>query len=290
MDKTIQLIGYASDIAGSRIGSAQGPCVIKQSRYLSVLKDQGIDFIWQPMIQTTPDPKSSKLAIVARQCRSLAAITASLVQKKQFFLVLGGDHTSAIGTWSGVAQELNSLVGLIWIDAHMDSHTPETSLSGNLHGMPLACLLGYGARELTGIANQSAKLDPQRVCLIGVRSFEEGEARLLKRLNVRVFFMDEVKKRGLHAVFTEAIAIATKGASAFGVSIDIDSIDPKEAPGTGVREKNGLKAADLQSVLPMLANQPKFIGAEIVEFDPGRDKDQLTEQVIVRLISAMLSA
>jgi arginase len=288
-EKSLFLLGYASGIAGAEAGSADGPLVMQKSPELKRLTEQGITIQW-PAIVKTPSKQVSKLELVKQQCLELAQAVTPLVEKKQFFTVIGGDHTSAIGTWSGAsaATRKQGALGLIWIDAHMDSHTPETTQSGNLHGMPLACLLGHGEHSLVNLLDHSPKLKPEHVCLIGIRSYEAAEANLLNQLNVRIFYMDEVQQRGLSVIMAEAIQYVTKNTVAYGVSIDIDSMDPKDAPGTGVAEPNGIRANDLYHALQLIAGDPRFIGAEVVEFDPHHDSLQQTEKLIIQLISAML--
>lgn len=286
-NKTIYLLGYASDLAGANRGSGEGAPIMQKSPYMENLTQTGLNLHWQAMLR--PSAGESKYAIVSDLCARLGSQVADLVAEKKFFTVIGGDHACAIGTWSGAAKSLHDQgdIGLIWIDAHMDSHTPETSQSGNIHGMPLACLLGHGDSSLIHLLGNFPKLKPEHVCLIGVRSFEEGEDALLKKLGVRIFFMDEVNQRGMDAVMQDALKIATSGTTAFGVTIDIDSIDPKEAPGTGVSEEGGILVADLCHSLKQIANNKNFIGAEIVEFDPRRDKNHMTEGVVTQLMAAI---
>jgi len=183
-------------------------------------------------------------------------------------------------------QQEGSL-GFIWIDAHMDSHTPQTTLTGNIHGMPLACLLGFGEQGLINLATPTPKFNPKHICLVGIRSFEPEEEALLKRLNVRIIYMAEVRQRGLADVMAEAIKIATTGTVGYGLSIDIDSIDPADAPGTDVVEPGGLAGEELCQAVQVFAHDKRLIGAEIAEFDPHRDKDQKTEKLIARLVSAI---
>lgn len=287
--RTVHLVGYASGFAGADAGSADGPSVIKHSTYLAKLDRAGVTIHWEEMVASQSGSRQSSFQTVSSLCESLGQSVISLVKNNQFFVVLGGDHSSAIGTWSGASHALKEKgsLGLIWVDAHMDSHTPETSQSGNIHGMPLASLLGQGNELLTTLFNPHAKVKPEHVCLIGVRSFEEGEAALLKQLNVRVFYMDEVNKRGLDAVFAEAIRIASNKTVGYGISLDVDSIDPRDAPGTGVQEENGLSGNDVLRVLASVATDARLIGVEIVEFDPHQDKEQRTEKLIAELIAAV---
>ena len=161
-------------------------------------------------------------------------------------VVVGGDHTCAIGTWKGVAHALQDKgrIGLLWIDAHMDAHTPQTTETGMLHGMPVAALLGYGYPELTRIAG-GVRLDPNCVCLYGVRSFERGEAEFLARLGVRVFLMSEIAERGVAVTLNEAVSIVGCANGGFGITLDMDAIDPLDAPGVGTPEAGGLRGDEL---------------------------------------------
>jgi arginase len=291
---TIHLIGSASGVAAADAGCWEGPLVLEKSDYLKTeMANNGFNYQWDAMLQPNREAGAeSPLAVVTKHCEALADAVGDLVRDKAFFTVFGGDHSCAIGTWSGVHREISKQgdFGLIWIDAHMDSHTPETSETGNIHGMPLACLLGYGNPALTELNGGSApKIKAEHVCVIGARSFEEGEEELLKDLNIRIYFMDEVERRGLKEIMTEAIDIVNTGTVGYGVTIDIDSIDPAEAPGTGVSEPGGLSAKELCNALTQVTNDKRLIGTEIVEFDPRRDKNALTEKLSVQLLISMLN-
>lgn len=289
ISKIIHLLGYGSGLAAADPGSADGPQVMRQSPYLAAMTEKGLQLKWEEMIKPANQTDQTKLAVISDLCLRLATQTNKLVANKKFFTVMGGDHSSAIGTWSGVSHAMRAQgpVGLIWIDAHMDSHTPHTSLSGNIHGMPLASLLGYGMPSLTKILDTDPKLKPEHLCLIGIRSFERGEAALLKELNVRIFFMEEVKQRGLAAVMKEALMIVSKGTAGFGMSLDMDGFDPNDAPGTGVPVPNGISARELCSALQILVNEPHFLGAELVEFDPHRDQKHKTEKLVSHLLAIL---
>lgn len=282
MSRPIHLISYAVGIAGADPASAEGPLLMQRSPFLTSLSNLHWD------LTLHPETESPKKAIVLKACEALAQKTCSLTKSNDFFIVLGGDHSCAIGTWSGVAKaKAPNHIGLIWIDAHMDSHTPNTSVTGNIHGMPLAALLGYGDESFTHLLSAGPKLLPENICLIGVRSYERGEAELLKSLNVRIFYMDEIEQRGFTAVFQEAVAIVSRNTTGFGISFDLDSIDPSQAPGTGVAEPNGLAAESVCVAFGKITSHSNLLGVEIVEFDPKRDKNQLTEKLIAKLISAL---
>ncbi len=284
------LIGCASGIAGADIHSGDGPVKIKQSKLSSSLTASGIPFVWREMVTAGNPDSGRKQTLIAESCTSLAKIISPLVKNAEPFCVIGGDHSCAIGTWSGVYDAMHDQgdLGLIWIDAHMDAHTPETTPSGNIHGMPLACLLGYGFPELTSVLHPAAKFKPENVCLVGVRSFEQGEAALLERLNVRVYYMDEVKQRGLADVMQEAVlARVTAKTVGFGMTIDIDAVDPQDAPGVDVPEDNGIRGADLCDVIQTIAADPRLIATEVVEFDPSHDSADKTEKLIANLIKVI---
>lgn len=280
----LHLLGCASGMAGADIGSGNGPLTMKESALLNTLS---VPVVWKDMLTGVPGREMDKA--VSALCTALAKQTAKLTRDQSFFSVLGGDHSCAIGTWSGVydAKCKEGEIGLIWIDAHMDSHTPDTSETGRLHGMPLAALMGHGYPALTEILNKQPKFKPENVCLIGVRSYESGEADLLKRLNVKVYFMDEVKQRGFDAVLQEAVLRVSQQTVGYGVSLDLDGVDPLDAPGVDVPEPDGIRALDLQEGLTAIAHDPRLIAVEIVEFDPQYDEDQKTEQLVVSILEIL---
>jgi arginase len=285
--KEITVIGYGSGIAANNPDCGSGPLTLKKS---AIFSEKSIHLVWWDLlVSKTADRQLAAIKEVAKLNHSLARKIQQLVLARQKFLVLGGDHTAAIGTWSGAASALRKQgpLGLIWIDAHMDSHTPETTESGNIHGMPLACLLGYGPGPLTEVLESQPKLLPWHVCLIGVRSFEQSEADLLKRLNIRVFFMEEVKSRGLAAVFADSLQIVKRQTAGYGISIDLDAMDPADAPGVGKPEADGLSGAALCEQLEEINQDQQLLGLEIVEFNPLLDQAQKTERLIADIIAAV---
>jgi len=286
----LHFIGYAFGEAGAVPDAALGPLVLRESSYLPKLAKHGIPYQWDADISSVSvNANAEKDLLVRAYSEDLAKLVSARVQALEKFAVIGGDHTCAIGTWSGAYEAMHTQgpLGLIWFDAHMDSHTPETTESGRIHGMPLACLLGYGYPSLTSIGSYQAKLKPEHVCLIGVRSYEKGEATLLQNLKVRIFFIDEVKRRGINNVLQEAVEIVTRGTAAFGVSLDFDSIEPQDFPAVGVPEKNGLPAEELCKALPIIASHAKFIGADFAEFSPLHDKNHISEQWVMRILESI---
>ena len=284
---TLTFLGYACELGTSHEGAAAGPQHFIQSKPFQRLQSLigEIDCLM-------PSAKAHGLEaapLLQEINTELAKKTDLLIRQGQPFVTIGGDHTSAIGTWSGASTALAEQgdLGLIWFDAHMDSHTPTSTHSGNIHGMPLAVLLGYGDPQLTAVHSPRPKIKAERVCLIGVRSFEAEEEALLKSLNVRIFFMKEIEERGIAAILADALTIATTGTAGFGISFDLDVIDPTEAPGVGTPAPKGLPIAPLIAALKAWNHHPLLVGLEIVEFTPILDEDDRTTTIIADIIEAI---
>lgn len=285
--RKIIVIGAASGAGAPDAATAEGPDALRHYRVFHDTPLQHVE--WDAVLRVPCEAQDTPLHAVRALGERLAAEVERILQTGNFPLVVGGDHSCAIGTWSGVHRVLadRGPLGLIWIDAHMDSHTFATTPSGQIHGMPLAVLLGHGEAALTSIDGAEAKLLPEHVCLIGVRSYEAGEAALLHRLGVRVFEMDEVRRRGLATVFDEALAIVRQGTAGFGVSVDLDALDPEEEPGVGTPVPGGLRRAELAAVLSRLRGDPGFVAMEIVEYNPRRDRGHATADAAGALAGAI---
>jgi len=285
--RSIMIIGAASGAGAPDPACAEGPEALRRYHVFHATPLQHVE--WDAILRVPREAQDTPLHAVAALSMRLAAEVETVLRAGHFPLVVGGDHSCAIGTWSGVHRVFadQGPIGLIWIDAHMDSHTFATTPSGQIHGMPLACLLGYGEAALTAIDGPEAKLRPEHVCLIGVRSFEAGEAALLHRLGVRVFDMDEVRRRGLSEVFDEALAIVQHGTAGFGVSVDLDALDPEEEPGVGTPVPGGLCRAELAAALSHLRGEPAFVAMEIVEYNPRRDRGHATADAAGALVDAI---
>ena len=285
--RSLIVIGAASGAGAPDPGSAEGPDALRRYRAFHATPLQHVE--WDAILRVPRAQQDTPLHAVAALSARLAAEVEAVLQAGNFPLVVGGDHSCAIGTWSGVHHGLaeRGPTGLIWIDAHMDSHTFATTPSGQIHGMPLAVLLGHGEATLTAIDGPQAKLRPEHVCLIGVRSFEAGEAALLHRLGVRVFDMDEVRRRGLAEVFDDALAIVRQGTAGFGVSVDLDALDPDEEPGVTTPVPGGLRRAELAAALSRLRGDPAFVAMEIVEYNPRRDRGHATADAAGAIVGAI---
>lgn len=206
-------------------------------------------------------------------------------------LVIGGDHSLSIGTVSGFKKHYNtSDIGLVWVDAHLDSHTPETSPSQKLHGMPLAVLMGHGQKDLCNLYNIGTKLKPENLFIIGARSYEQGEFDLLKKLNVRVYFKEEVDSRGFENCFSEILLTLSQKALPFTVSLDLDVMDPSFGKGFGSPEAGGISPNELYSIMEKLSLETLCKMVEIVEYNPTLDTEGKTKNVITNLIKHLTHA
>ena len=287
--KTLNIIGAGLGVGGFNHTSNDAPEHFQNS---IALKQSNIDFNWLKTIDERAlfDVSSKtltsdeRLNIVHEVNIQIAELTFQQTQQQQRFCVIGGDHSCAIGTWSGAASALKGDLGLIWVDAHMDAHTFETTYTKNVHGMPVAALLGKGHEKLTHILTENPKIKPENLCLIGIRSFEHEESQLLKNLGVTVYTNKDVEKYSLETLLVRAHEQVTRNTAGFGFSIDLDGFDPTYAPGTGTPVGNGIDANDFCRIISRWANDPKLIGFEITEFNPHLDKNNITEKTMTNII------
>lgn len=285
----IRLIGVASGLGAQDAGCGRGPWTVKHSHWSHRLAEATE---WSDLIY--PRAGLEHWAALADLAVRVGDEVARTLAAGRFPVVIGGDHSCALGTWSGVRRALAARpeagFGLLWIDAHMDSHIPATSASHAAHGMPLAALLGHGHHALISLAGGRPVLQPQHVCLLATRSYEEEEAALLNRLGVRVITQAEVLARGLPACLTEALARVGEAAAGFGISLDLDAIDPIEAPGVGSPEPAGLAARALIAALAPVLDDHRLLALEIAEFNPQHDREQRTRHVLIDLLERLAKA
>lgn len=278
---SIDIYSYAYGNAANDHRCAMGPFIAR----LNLESEKNSRYVFYPPLQVDNTAyQKNALSDVTHLTTKLAEHTRQSVLKHRLFITLGGDHTAAIGSFSGASEALGNNMGLIWFDAHMDSHTFETTPSNNIHGMPLAILLGHGESHLAHILSVQPKVRPENLVLIGTRSYEADEAALLKRLGVKIFTMDDIETLGLRDVINQSIEIVTRNTDGFGISIDLDGFDPKDAPAVSVPEKNGILVEDFLTYFPLITHHPKLIGADIVEFNPEKDINQKTEKLIAHLV------
>jgi arginase len=282
-DHPLPIIGVASGAGATDTGCAAAPNHLLESGFA-----EQVGMVWDRIIY--PAPQQSALQQVLDCTTRLACITEELTRQRKKFAVIGGDHSCAIGTWGGLlaAKRGQAPLGLIWIDAHLDAHTPETTPSGALHGMPLAVLLGVGDPRLCEIGGVDSRLNPAHVAIVGVRSFEAEELDLLSRMGVRIYPATEIRSLGLTPILREAVNRVSHGTCGFGISIDLDAIDPRDAPGVGSPVANGLRADALITALHLLSGNPSLLAVEIAEFNPLRDIQLRTRKLVVSLLCALL--
>ncbi|MDH5544606.1 MAG: arginase [Gammaproteobacteria bacterium] len=283
--RNLFIFGVPSCLGAQDTRCESGPFAIRSAGLEQALSER-FEPYWHNVAVSDSTLNEDKVDAILSICEQLARGVEQIGEQQ--FVVLGGDHSCAIGTWSGVKRnDATKNRGLIWIDAHMDSHLPETSPSHALHGMPLACLLGHGDKRFCELSGTRPVLLPQNVVLLGIRSYEPEEAVLLELLGVKVFTMQDISQQGFINVFSEALTLVKSNSDSFGVSIDLDAIDPRFAPGVGSPEQNGIYPDELCLALSSLRNESAFRGLEIVELNPARDIDNKTVDLCIRLVTSI---
>jgi len=299
MDTTkYALIGSASGWGAQIRSTEEGPDFLKEYGLMGSLLGAQSFLEWNEVLY--PQFKAADralecgpdvLEILVPHLNNLAQKVQSILTQGNFPIAIGGDHAMAIGTVSACVNALDAheKFGMIWIDAHMDSHTPHTSPSYAYHGMPLAVLLGYGEQELLAIGGPKIKLNPAHTVLVGVRSYEEGEAQLLEDLGVRVISNLDVFERGFDSVAQEILKnFENQGISNFGVSLDLDVFDPAYAPGVGSPADHGLVPEDVLPFFKRFREHPAFRFLEITEFNPSLDRDNITADLIINVLKNII--
>ena len=286
----IQTQGIAASLGGNHQGCAQGPQVLRDSSILkSTLQKCHVSLDWQPMLTANKSLKAA--AAIKELCGQASKVCQDFLQQSKPFLFFSGEHAYAMGIWQGAIKELaksGKTLGLIWIDAHMDAHTFLTSPSGNVHGMPVAALLGEGDTALNEICNIGPIINPKNLALLGVRSYEKAEQALLNKLNVPVIYMKELASpESLKLQLKKCHDTLLQQTDYFAISLDIDAIDPTDAPAVGVPEPLGLSGKSLCEALQQFNGDARLLGLEISEFSPEFDKHHKTESLISNLISAL---
>jgi arginase len=292
----IELLGVPMDLGSGRRGVDMGPSALRIAGVASALAAHGHrvvdggDLDIKNMEEIPIGSRRARyLGEIARASGLLSRAIEKILERKRFPLVLGGDHSIAIGTISGVAsfcRKHTKRLGLLWVDAHSDIHVPKTSPSGNIHGMPLAALFGLGPKELTDVGGSDPKLDPTRVALVGIRSLEDGERRHLHDLGIRVYTMSEIDRDGIHTVMSDALARVTDGTDCLHVSFDLDAVDPSLAPGVGTPVKGGLDYREAHLIMELIAASKRMTSMEVVEVNPILDERNRSAVLAVELLES----
>jgi arginase len=233
------------------------------------------------------EKRAKYLAEIADACKDLGVMVEKSLEENLLPVVLGGDHSIAAGTLSGVAghfKKREKKIGLIWLDAHGDINTPESSPSGNVHGMPLAAAMGYGATELVELQGFKPKVEPQNISLVGIRDLDSQEKKLAKKSGVHVFTMRDIDERGMREVMSDALKYAMDDTDGISVSLDMDFVDPSDAPGVGTPVRGGVTYREAHLAMEMIADTEAMVSLEIVEINPVIDEHNRTALLGVELV------
>jgi len=292
----VHVMGVPMDLGSGRRGVDMGPSAIRIAGLEDRLRELGHTVVDEGDLDIknieelkVGDVRARFLSEIARASRQVAGKVTKIVERGEFPLVLGGDHSISAGTVSGIvaaARKQGKKVGLLWIDAHGDINTPETSPSGNIHGMPVAALLGEGPSELTSLAGDGPKVDPANVALVGIRSLDDGEKARLKRFGVQVHTMSDVDRHGIHRIMKKALARVTGGTGYVHVSFDLDAVDPTVAPGVGTPVKGGLDYREAHLIMELLHDSGVMTSLEMVEVNPILDDRNSSALFAVELVQS----
>jgi len=295
---TIAIVGAPLDLGAGRRGVDMGPSALRLAglnQKLSTLgyevEDLGNVSVAQQESVSSSTDNARYLPQIAATCEKLAGKVESAVEVGKFPLVLGGDHSIAVGTVSGVSyafRKRSASIGLIWVDAHADMNTPETSPSGNVHGMPLACCVGRGPRELTDIFDYCPKVDGKNVALVGIRDVDITERPIVRESGATAFTMRDIDELGLRVVMERAIAIASQGTAGFHLSFDMDFVDPMEAPGVGTPVRGGVTYREAHLAMETICDCSRMVSMEIVEVNPVLDEVNRTALLGVELVMSAM--
>ena len=292
----IDLIGVPVDLGAGRRGVDMGPSAIRYAHLQNKLEELGyaiedkgnIDIPIQEMCAIT-DPKLKYIDCIIPMGRRIAGAVATSVQASRFPLVLGGDHSLSVGSIRGAAKQKK--LGVIWVDAHADFNTPETTPSGNIHGMPLAALCGLGDPRLVSLWDETPPvLDPKRVAVIGARDLDPGEKRNLREAGVMVQSMEQIDRLGMVTALEKAIERVSRDADGIYLSFDMDSLDPRHAPGVGTPVNGGLTFREAHLACEVIAETGKLIGMDMVEVNPILDVQNQTALLAVEFIRSALGS
>lgn len=296
----IHLIGAPLDLGAGRRGTDMGPSALRLTGLRGRLAalghevlDQGDLEVAIPETSDEGDPAQRFAAVIAEVCERLAARTRASVEAGAIPLTLGGDHSVAMGSIAGVAAAhaaRGQQVGVIWVDAHGDMNTPETSPSGNVHGMPLAALQGRGPELLTRIGGVDPSVLPQHVALIGLRELDAREKALIRNAGVLAVTMTDIDRDGLAPHMERALAAVTRGTAGFCLSLDMDGVDPAEAPGVGTPVPGGLTYREAHLLMEMAAEAGGISAMDIVEVNPALDHENVTADLGAQLACSALGA
>jgi arginase len=291
--RKIRVIGVPLDLGQSRRGVDMGPSAVRvaglEARLEAIgheVEDGGNVPVAIPEQKKEGDTRAKYLKEITATCTKHAELVLKTLEAGKVPLALGGDHSMAAGTVSGVAEfyrRQNQRVGLIWIDAHTDINTPDSSPSGNVHGMPLAALMGLWPGDLANIYNFSPKVKPENCVLVGVRDIDAVEKENVRKAGIGVFTMRDIDERGMRTVMEEALRLAGRGTAGYHISLDMDWVDPEDAPGVGTPVRGGATYREAHLAMEIIADHGRMLSLEIVEVNPVIDEHNRTADLAVEL-------
>lgn len=304
--KKIGILGVPLGFGAGKVGSELGATVIRFANFRGKrlvehlrelgywVQDYGDVSIENPQYLAVETENPKYLPEMLEACEKIYGSLETILKNEEFPVILGGDHSIAIGTYSAISTFFRNNeekeIGLIWFDAHADMNTPETSPSGNLHGMPLATILGYGDENLTNLGGFAPKLNPKFLAHVGARDLDLGEKKLIRELGIRdqFFTMTDIDKRGMTACVNEAVGIVSRAKDGFVVTFDVDIIDPRFAPGSGTLVRGGITYREAHLALEIIAERGGMVAFEIVEVNPTLDTANITVELAGELILSAL--
>jgi len=294
--RDVRFIGVPMDLGADRRGVDMGPSAVRYAGLSARLRALGHAFsdagdVPVPIPEVrVPGSGPKYLREIHRACQRLAFRVERILDEQAMPLVVGGDHSIAIGTITGVAAHYRKLdsrgIGLIWVDAHADMNTPQSSPSGNIHGMPLSSVLGIGAPELVNLGGFAPKVNAANAALIGIRDLDDQEREIVRSSGIRTFTMRDIDELGMSRVMREAIAVATDGTVGFHLSFDLDGLDPEIAPGVGTPVRGGIGFREAHLLMEMVADSGRMVSMEATELNPILDTKNKTAELVVELIAS----
>ncbi len=297
--RDVAIVSVSIDLGAGRRGVDMGPSALRIAGLTRKVESLGYR-VWEGGsvtaggFETTDpgdEPKTRFRSEIAAVGRRTAEIVGRCLEQEWLPLIVGGDHSLAIGSVAAVARhyrQQGEAIGVIWVDAHADMNTPATSPSGNIHGMSLAVLMGRGHPSLTGLVCDPPAVDPKNVTILGARALDEGERALIAELGVRVFTMSEIDERGIASCMAEALERANAGTAGFHLSFDVDVLDPREAPGVGTPVQGGLTYREGHLVCEKAAATGRIVSLALVEVNPVLDERNHTARLAVGLVASAL--
>ena len=281
MKHRVRIIGFPMDLGAGRRGVDMGPSALRIAGIAEKLEQLGYEVSDEGDIQISTkevlaveDSRLKYLPEITKACGLLAASVSAALDAGNFPIILGGDHSMSIGSVSGIAAHCRrhgKRLGVIWIDAHSDINTPDTSPTGNIHGMPVAALLGLGAPELARIGGDFVKLDPNTITMIGLRSVDTGEREIIHRLGIDAYTMFDIDKRGIFPIIGQTLEKMARNVDHLHISFDVDSVDPTVAPGVGTPVQGGLSYREAHLLMEMIAESGLVSSFEVAEVNPILD-------------------